>query len=96
MLKKISLLLVFTMLMSVFCATGTIASSTILYEYDDFADFGSFVRGDTTEAKGVGGAASDDSSVKISLNDDTDLTAYMDLSWGKITSDVWDKASYKG
>lgn len=96
MLKKISLLLVFTMLMSVFCATGTIASSTILYEYDDFADFGSFVRGDTTEAKGVGGAASDDSSVKISLNDDTELTAYMDLSWGKITSGVWDKSSYTG
>ncbi|MBQ7901574.1 MAG: hypothetical protein IJ365_06385 [Clostridia bacterium] len=76
--------------------TPAFAANNVLYNISDYDDFGSFVRADKSEVSGIGGKSADDTSVKIKLNDESNLTGYFDLSWGSVSAGTWTKADYNG
>ncbi|MBQ8526183.1 MAG: SGNH/GDSL hydrolase family protein [Clostridia bacterium] len=101
MKKLTALFLAVIMCLSVTVSvTNASESKTVLYEYKEFADFGTFIRADKSEVFGIGGKSATDSSVKLTLADSTEKTGYMDLSWGKISGTsgayTWNKSSYTG
>lgn len=100
MKKAFSLILIISMLCTMMHIPAVYAADTLLYSVDEYSEFGVFYRADKQEAFGIGGKDSSDSSLKITMNDSTNLTGYTEFSWGKISgstgSYTWDKSDFKG